>query len=189
MESALQRESEALEKWVRNEAEQLAPEERQEFFELYIDDARELEEQFPAVGRACLFVNSFSQFDALVSGWCETAASFRGAAFDGSEIRPFDKKVNFLEERIGAHMLKDTQDWTDMRLAQHVRHFLVHSEGRIPKEKKSLKPSLQARIPLTFGYFDSIVLAQRAVPWTGQLLARVSRFMLASLTEALEPHL
>ncbi|MGA3674100.1 hypothetical protein [Lysinibacillus agricola] len=131
-------------------------ESRQEFFDFYYDDWSVYRDEYPKIAKFSILVSGHSYFEKICSDY------YQKAIIDNSNLKPIDKRnkhavdyVNWFRKNFGKHLFerKTYQQFLDFN---QVRNRIVHSNGKVDKEKGSLLKIIKQSQGLDLNHHNEI---------------------------------
>ncbi|MDP1383372.1 hypothetical protein Q8G31_27025 [Priestia megaterium] len=106
-----------------------------EFWDSYMDEARQYSKEFPRIMRNSLFVSIYTFLESKIADLCVsdektllTLSDIRGQGIE--QASTYLKKVLFID------FPYDTEEWKYIKKAQLLRNCIVHTNGQLSKVRK-----------------------------------------------------
>ncbi len=147
MESYLESRLGHFEKWVEEQASELAQEERREFYDFHSDEYWELCEAFPTILRSSLFVACYSLLEHELTSLCRYVHR-RNACSNEPSFRTgiIFKARNYLSDEARIKFPDHSPSWQIITCYYNpMRNVIVHRGGKVDEKRlERLKPFIDS---------------------------------------------
>jgi hypothetical protein len=143
---------------------------RQDYIDAAAEDYAELQETFPAMFRASLFVMCLADFEHTLNGLAELFQHAKKLELSFKEIRGegMDRARLYLKKVVRVGFPDDSPLWPQIKAFSALRNVLVHAGGRLPpdhKDRKVIHDLIKAQADkLRLDRYERIVLEREFVP-------------------------
>lgn len=141
LESLLSREAKKLETLLKKEAAKLEQQKKDEFFENYTDDFWMLQEVFPNIFRASLFIACYALLENQLIDICELLQRQYNYTIKVSDLkgRGITVAQNYFKKVVCIDFPDQLPHWDKIRKYNLIRNVVVHNRCRLDEDNKHAK--------------------------------------------------